>query len=453
MPSSAIRSISITVSDDDGAAAAPTRRPRPGRRKAAARSLGDRLARLVTRWWPVLLLLPAVALLLFEASRLRGSPPAPATPVSSLGRLDPTTRLVHGVREPCLKLLSPKSFANLVVPEGTKRDSVVKRIAYKSDDNDYDTYHSEANSTYLLQHAEATRFNLFTGFQTLAEREESFKVNETVNVHCGFYSDNGGFKISDEDRRFMQTCKVVVSTCTFGGGDDLYQPIGMDYSSIGRVCYVAFWDEVTLSSQEAGGKLIGDDGMIGRWRIIVVRSLPFVDQRLNGKIPKMLSHRLFPEARYSIWVDSKYQFRRDPIGVLEALLWRTNSTFAISEHGARSNIYDEGKAIVQKHKATPEEVEVQLTQYRQDGMPGEKILHRLKALAEASIIVRELTPAPNHFMCVWFNEVVRFTSRDQLSFPYVLWRLNLPGMSMFPVCTRRDLVNSLGHTRKVKPLT
>lgn len=64
--------------------------------------------------------------------------------------------------------------------------------------------------------------------------------------------------------------------------------------------------------------------------------------------------------------------------MLEALLWRTNSTFAVSEHGARSNIYDEGKAIVQKHKATPEEVEVQLTQYRQDGMPDTKRLHGLK---------------------------------------------------------------------------
>jgi len=99
MPSSTIRSISITVSDEDGAAAAPTRRPRAGRRKAAARGLGQRAARLLERWWPVLLLLPAVALLLFEASRLRGSPPAPAAHASSLGRLEPTTRLVRGVRE------------------------------------------------------------------------------------------------------------------------------------------------------------------------------------------------------------------------------------------------------------------------------------------------------------------------------------------------------------------
>jgi len=86
----------------------------------------------------------------------------------------------------------------------------------------------------------------------------------------------------------------------------------------------------------------------------------------------MLSHRLFPQAKYSIWVDSKSQFRRDPLGVLEALLWRTSSVLAISEHGARSSVYDEAKAVVKKNKAKPEEVEVQLNQYRKDGMPVDK---------------------------------------------------------------------------------
>lgn len=87
---------------------------------------------------------------------------------------------------------------------------------------------------------------------------------------------------------------------------------------------------------------------------------------------QMLPHRLFPNAKYSIWVDSKSQFRRDPLGVLEALLWRTNSVLAISEHGARSSVYDEAKAVVKKNKAKPEEVDVQLAQYRHDGLPGEK---------------------------------------------------------------------------------
>uniref|UniRef100_A0A5B7ASB1 TOD1/MUCI70 glycosyltransferase-like domain-containing protein n=1 Tax=Davidia involucrata TaxID=16924 RepID=A0A5B7ASB1_DAVIN len=272
-------------------------------------------------------------------------------------------------------------------------------------------------------------------------------------VHCGFYSENGGFRVSLEDKNYMQTCNIVVSTCAFGGGDDLYQPIGMSEASLQKVCYVAFWDEITLAAQEKEGRRIGEDQYIEKWRIVIVKNLPFQDQRLNGKIPKMLGHRLFPHARYSIWVDSKSQFRRDPLGVLEALLFRTNSELAISEHGARSNVYDEAKAVVKKNKATPEEVEVQMIQYHHDGLPEDKRFNGKKALAEASIIAREHTPLTNLFMCLWFNEVVRFTSRDQLSFPYVLWRLKvLKNINMFPVCTRKDLVNSIGHVRKAKPL-
>ncbi|PWA80347.1 hypothetical protein CTI12_AA197720 [Artemisia annua] len=298
-----------------------------------------------------------------------------------------------------------------------------------------------------------TRFNLFTGYQTLKQREQSFKVNETACVHCGFFSESGGFTISNEDKSYMETCKSVVSTCAFGGGDDLYQPIGMTDASLEKVCYVAFWDEITLATQQEQGHIVNKDGFIGKWRIVIVKNLPFRDQRLNGKIPKMLPHRLFPNARYSIWVDSKSQFRRDPMGVFEALLWRSNSMFAISEHGARSSVYDEAKAVVKKNKATPQEVEVQITQYHHDGLPEEKRFNGKKALNEASVIVREHNPVTNLFTCLWFNEVVRFTSRDQLSFPYVLWRLKvLKNINMFPVCTRKDLVNSMGHIRKAKPL-
>lgn len=64
-------------------------------------------------------------------------------------------------------------------------------------------------------------------------------MTETPEVHCGFYSENGGFRISDEDRSYMDACKAVVSTCAFGGGDDLYQPIGMSETSLQKVvhCY------------------------------------------------------------------------------------------------------------------------------------------------------------------------------------------------------------------------
>lgn len=60
-----------------------------------------------------------------------------------------------------------------------------------------------------------------------------------------------------------------------------------------QVCYVAFWDEITRTAQEAEGKQIGENHMIGRWRIVIVKDLPFSDQRLNGKIPKVKCVFLF----------------------------------------------------------------------------------------------------------------------------------------------------------------
>lgn len=68
-------------------------------------------------------------------------------------------------------------------------------------------------------------------------------MSDTASVHCGFYSENGGFKVSDEDRDYMLGCKAVVSTCAFGGGDDLYQPIGMTQKSLRKVrsWFVIYW--------------------------------------------------------------------------------------------------------------------------------------------------------------------------------------------------------------------
>eukprot|EP00250_Pteridium_aquilinum_P003418 c13727_g2_i1 orf=314-1552(+) len=359
---------------------------------------------------------------------------------SNLDNVDMPMRTIAGIRQPCLKLLSAEEIANLDFPSPSS--SPVKALYYKKNSPTFD---SSGN-------ASANRDLLFTGNQSMEEREQSFKVTEAMEVHCGFCSEDSIFHIEKEDKAFLQTCEAVVTTCNFGGGDDLYQPINMTQASLSKVCYVAFWDRITLEAQAVKGRTLDSNKKIGHWRIIVVENLPFIDQRLNGKIPKMLGHRLFVNAKYSIWVDSKSQFRRDPMGVFEAILWRQNTSFAISEHGARDCVYKEGEAIVKKHKATPEEVAEQLAQYRSEGFPEKARFDGHKALAEASVIIREHTPLTNLFMCLWFNEATRFTSRDQLSFPYVLRRLSLLHINMFPVCTRKAFVNSIGHVQKAKPL-
>lgn len=62
-----------------------------------------------------------------------------------------------------------------------------------------------------------------------------------MNVHCGWCSgENSGFDIDAVDKAFMETCRVVILTCTFGGGDDLYQPIGYTNATAAKVSVLSF---------------------------------------------------------------------------------------------------------------------------------------------------------------------------------------------------------------------
>ena len=62
---------------------------------------------------------------------------------------------------------------------------------------------------------------------------------------------------------------------------------------------------------------------------------------------------------------------------------------------------------------------------------------------EGCVIIKEHIPISNLFTCLWFNEVDRFTPRDQISFAIVRdkirektnWTLN-----MFLDCERRNFV-------------
>lgn len=58
-----------------------------------------------------------------------------------------------------------------------------------------------------------------------------------------------------------------------------------------------FVDEQTLSKLSSEGNTPDDEGYIGLWKIVIVRNLPYKDMRKTGKVPKFLSHRLFPSSR------------------------------------------------------------------------------------------------------------------------------------------------------------
>ena len=68
----------------------------------------------------------------------------------------------------------------------------------------------------------------FGGHQTLIEREKSFHANNQT-LHCGFVKMPLGypstkFDLDEKDMTYMQTCKIVVSSCIFGNSDFLRRP-------------------------------------------------------------------------------------------------------------------------------------------------------------------------------------------------------------------------------------
>ncbi|MCL7027682.1 hypothetical protein MKW94_030629, partial [Papaver nudicaule] len=63
-----------------------------------------------------------------------------------------------------------------------------------------------------------------------------------------------------------------------------------------NVCFVMFMDESTLRTLSSEGQQPDRTGFIGLWKVVVVKNLPYTDMRRVGKIPKFLTHRLFPSA-------------------------------------------------------------------------------------------------------------------------------------------------------------
>lgn len=301
----------------------------------------------------------------------------------------------------------------------------------------------------------------FAGHQSLQEREGSFLAHDQ-KINCGFVKapegyPSTGFDLAEDDANYISRCHIAVISCIFGNSDRLRIPVGKMVTRLSKknVCFVMFMDELTLQALSSEGQIPDRTGFIGLWKIVVVKNLPYDDMRRVGKIPKLLPHRLFPSARYSIWLDSKLRLQRDPLLILEYFLWRKGYEYAISNHYDRHCVWEEVAQNKKLNKYNHTVIDQQFAFYQADGLkrfdPSDPDRLLPSNVPEGSFIVRAHTPMSNLFSCLWFNEVDRFTSRDQLSFAYSyqkLRRMN-PGkmfyLNMFKDCERRSMTKLFRH--------
>ncbi|KAI3922538.1 hypothetical protein MKX01_006227 [Papaver californicum] len=311
------------------------------------------------------------------------------------------------------------------------------------------TFLSEKKS-YILKDDDSSNSGLqsaplFGGHQSWAQREQSFYFQ----VHYGFIQ-NGGAEMEPADVRYAKECRFVVASGIFDGYDTPHQPSNISRQSQKLFCFLMAVDRQSLDFIKES-VTVRDDGRggkwVGIWRLVLPRTPPYDEPRRNGKVPKILTHRLYPQAEYNIWVDGKMELIVDPLLILERYLWRDKNTFAIARHKHHQSIYEEADAI-KRRKRGPRLLNLHAKICVHEGMePWSVKKNTISDVPERAIIIREHTTLNNLFSCLWFNEVNLFTPRDQLSFGYVVYRLGSAfKFYMFPNCE----YNSLEHSSVVE---
>ncbi|PRQ29460.1 hypothetical protein RchiOBHm_Chr5g0014131 [Rosa chinensis] len=157
--------------------------------------------------------------------------------------------------------------------------------------------------------------------------------NESTEMLCGFLKK---FPVSDSDRTVMEVCRgLVVVSAIFNDHDKIRQPKGIGSKTLENVCLFMFIDEITLKRfyQQHLIPEKSENYKIGAWRVVKGLSKGLYENpAMNGVIPKYLVHRLFPNAKFIIWVDAKMQLMVDPLLLIHTLAVNENPDMAISKH-------------------------------------------------------------------------------------------------------------------------
>ncbi|KAJ6824333.1 uncharacterized protein M6B38_382660 [Iris pallida] len=341
---------------------------------------------------------------------------------------------------PCPVCYVPAEQAMAYMPALPSESPVLESLSYVSEENLAD---------------EPNGGSIFGGHPSLQQREEAFSIKESMTVHCGFVKgkkpgQGTGFDIDAAHLNEMEQCRgVVVASAIFGNYDIIQQPRNISEASKRTVCFYMFVDEET-EAYIKNTTTLDSTKRVGLWRVVVIRNLPYSDARRNGKVPKLLLHRIFPNVRFSLWIDGKLELVKDPYQILERFLWRKNATFAISRHYRRFDVFVEAEANKAAGKYDNSSIDYQIEFYKKEGLThySEAKLPITSDVPEGCVIIREHIPITNLFTCLWFNEVDRFTSRDQLSFSTVrdkiVSKVNWT-IDMFMDCERRNFVVQAYH--------
>jgi len=196
---------------------------------------------------------------------------------------------------------------------------------------------------------------------------------------------------------------IAVYTAIFGHKDELKDPI--NYTLNSGTDYFLITDNKDIKS-----------------KIYEINFKKAIDPDIakNARYYKIMGLEELNDYDYVIWHDANLQLRHDSIPeLIKSVQDKELATFA---HPNRTNFYDEAVACIRDKKEEPLKLFYQCLSYFR------KNISPYSGLYETSILVKNNNIRKSDFYNSWWEEIRKYSRRDQISLPYILNKWNIsPG--------------------------
>ena len=193
----------------------------------------------------------------------------------------------------------------------------------------------------------------------------------------------------------------VVYTCMFGYSEAFNNFV---YDSDCDIDFICFTDNRELESTF--------------WKFQYVTNRLLDPPRASKRI-KHLPHRYLPQYEESLYIDNTVRLKRPARELFEILQSPSAPPFFAFRHPWRRCVYDEALAVINDGYDDRWRVEAQMRFYRRLGYPSKS------GLTTTTVLLRRHNdPEVIGMGEEWFQQILRHSLRDQLSFNVVTWLRN-----------------------------
>lgn len=139
--------------------------------------------------------------------------------------------------------------------------------------------------------------------------------------------------------------------------------------------------------------------------------------RRLAKIYKVVPNLFLPNYDYYIWIDSTHDIVVHPKKIIDEFM--KDSEIGLFVHPQRNCVYQESEELIKINYDSKNLIMGLFDFLKSENYPENNGLYEL------SVIIRKNTHNITNMNIMWWELISKFSSRDQISLPYILYKLNI----------------------------